>query len=96
MSLDSKSSCPQKTFTQCFWHANGELVCENTVVPMKTSGMYVQFDSFGKPNDKYAPNAYHSKTQFFETQRQPTCKVPCLKWSNTFKQSHTSPPRNGC
>ena len=90
----SAPSCPQKAFTQCFWHANGQLVCENTVVPMVTPDRYVQFDAFGQPNAKYAPNAYRSNKDFYETQRQPTCNVPCTSKCSAPKQAFVSPPRD--
>lgn len=88
------ASCPQKAFTQCFWHANGQLVCENTVVPMVTPDRYVQFDAFGQPNAKYAPNAYRSNKDFYETQRQPSCNVPCTSKCSAPKQAFVSPPRD--
>ena len=87
-------TCPQKAFTQCFWHANGQLVCENTVVPMVTPDRYVQFNAFGQPNAKYAPNAYRSNKDFYETQRQPTCNVPCTSECTASKQAYVSPPRD--
>lgn len=86
--------CAEKAFTQCFWHANGQLVCENTVVPMITPDTYVQFDAFGQPNAKYAPNAYHSNKAFYEQQRQPRCNVPCKPTCRAPAPPYVSPARD--
>ena len=94
MSAPPAANCSQKAFTQCFWHANGQLICENTVVPMTTPDRYVQFSAFGQPNAKYTPNAYRSNKDFYETQRKPVCNVPCSKEGTTPEPAYISQPRD--
>lgn len=69
------SSAPT-TFTQCFWHATGDLVCENTVVNTTTTPTS-DYQSFGTPHPTYNPNAYLQNTDWYNKKSAPCCNVPC-------------------
>lgn len=53
---------------------------------------YAEFASFGQPNANYKPNAYRQHTDWYNTQNQPCCDVPC-KSCQTSEPSFRSPPR---
>ena len=67
---------------QCFWHANGNLICHsNQNPPTSISEKQVEFDTFSSPNQNYQPNNYRQNKQYYE---QPVTKKVC--------QSSLSPP----
>ena len=86
-------SCSQKQFTQCFWHATGELVCENVVV-RNTPKSYQQFDTFSKPNANYNPNGYLKNVDWYNKRNESCCNVPCKCPCETTQPSPFSPPRD--
>ena len=71
-------SCNKKNFTQCFWQATGDLVCENTVVDTQPRS-YQEFTTFATPNANYNPNGYLKHAEWYNTHNQPCCNVPCNK-----------------
>lgn len=81
----------QKPFVQCFWHANGQLACENTVVPMTTPESYVVFNSFGQPNSKYQPDKYRENQSYYQ-KPTPCCNVPCKQACSQPTPTYISPP----
>lgn len=85
------SSAPT-TFKQCFWHATGDLVCENTVVNTTTPATS-QFQSFGAPQPTYNPNAYLQNMDWYNKQNAPCCNVPCAPCTPSPPASR-SPPRD--
>ena len=84
----------KKQFTQCFWHADGTLTCDKTVVPSVTPSSYVQFDTFSKGNQNYTPNAYRAQRSWYEKQAVPCCSVPCYNNCPEGTRSSFSPPRD--
>lgn len=87
------SSCDQKHFTQCFWQATGELVCENVVVPDKPPS-YQEFNTFSTPNSNYNPNAYLQNVDWYNKRQAPCCNVPCECPCKNAVPSPLSPPRD--
>lgn len=79
-------------FKQCFWHATGELVCENTIVstPIHSAQNYQTF-SIAQPD--YNPNAYLQNADWYNKINQPQCNVPC-KACTVHVQSNQSPPHD--
>jgi hypothetical protein len=88
-------SCPQKQFTQCFWQATGELVCEKAVVRnTPTPASYTEFNTFGTPNANYNPNGYLQNVDWYNKHNQPSCNVPCKCTGEKTRPSPFSPPRD--
>lgn len=132
---------PRNANVSCFWHANGNLVCNttgqtptpsaahptpspatnpstlnvspfaitntltnNSTTPTATftgaspQAPYAEwnnapeFTTFGEPNQNYHPNAYRQHTEWYNTQNQPCCDVPC-KSCTSSEPSFRSPPR---
>lgn len=88
------SSCPQKKFNQCFWHADGSFTCQDTVVPTTTPNNIVQFNTFTQGNENYKPTAYRNQTEWYNKRRQPCCSVPCRQGCDGSPPSAFSPPRD--
>ena len=66
-------------YTQCYWHANGNLVCNQVNVPYEQNRhqKYVEFDNFSTPNQNYNPNGYRKNLQYYESANNYKCSVPC-------------------
>ena len=79
------SSAPT-TFTQCFWHATGDLVCENVVVNTTTAPSS-DYQTFSTPQPSYNPNAYLQNTDWYNKHNNSCCNVPC-------KECVKPPPTN--
>lgn len=54
-------------YNQCFWDATGELNCKRVALEYDENlyKKYVQYSSFGKPNNNYKPNHYRKNTNFY-------------------------------
>ena len=83
-------------YTQCFWHSNGNLVCQNLQVPYNKDKykQYVEFDNFSTPNQNYKPNEYRKYIDYYEAPNNYTCNVPCnnCKKPQDDKFGWMSPP----
>ena len=68
-------------YTQCYWQANGNLVCQKLDIPYDQNRYknYVEFDDFSTPNQNYNPNGYRENLQYYEAANNYSCNVPCEK-----------------
>ena len=68
-------------YKQCYWHANGNLVCNNlkTKYQENTQQNYIEFDNFSTPNKNYDPNGYRKHLKYYESANNYSCNVPCGK-----------------
>lgn len=68
-------------YTQCYWHANGNLVCQQVSIPYEQNRYkgYVEFDNFSTPNKNYDPNGYRRNLEYYEAPNNYSCNVPCGK-----------------
>ena len=80
------------TFTQCFWHANGQIQCEKTVVstlPYQQPPA-AEYMTFAKSFPHYNPNAYLEHVDWYNSYNQSSCPVPC-KMENSTTTSAWNP-----
>lgn len=67
------------TYTQCYWHANGNLVCKKVTVPNNKNKFqeYHEFNSFSCPNKNYKPNAYRDNFDYYQSPPEKMCGADC-------------------
>ena len=83
------------TYTQCYWHANGNLVCKKVTVPYNSNQdqTNLEFKSFGCPNSNYKPNAYRQHYNYYQQAHSNTCGPSCNCEKNELQYQWISPPR---
>ena len=54
-------------YNQCYWHADGTLVCKRVEFQNNPNYYqnYVQYDNFSKTNSNYKPNEYRQNLQYY-------------------------------
>ena len=57
-----------KYYSQCFWHANGTMVCKKMPLTYDPNlyKKYVLFNNFSDPNENYQPNNYRNNKDYYE------------------------------
>jgi hypothetical protein len=83
------------SYTQCYWHANGNLICKKVNIPYNPnkSNSYTEFDSFSCPNSNYQPNAYRQNFDFYQQPAPKSCGTDCSCNPNQLPNQWFSPPR---
>ena len=83
----------ENTYTNCYWHANGELKCKKVTVPYNPnqSSNILEFDSFSVPNKNYKPNEYRKNFDYYEQPAPKICGDSCSCNNNTLENQWMSP-----
>tara|TARA_B100000674_G_scaffold66473_1_gene45934 strand:- start:94 stop:462 length:369 start_codon:yes stop_codon:yes gene_type:complete len=81
-------------FTQCYWHANGNLDCNNvsTNYDENRHNTNTVFDDFSTPNQNYRPNEYRKNKDYYEAALNYTCNTDPS--CNCSKPSRCNVPTN--
>merc|ERR1712072_1041780 len=84
------------SYTQCYWHANGELKCKRVTVPynQNQSNDNLQFNSFSEPNENYKPNEYRKNFDYYEQPPPKMCGLNCSNEENNLENQYISPSRD--
>ena len=78
-------------FTQCYWHANGQLECKKINTPNNPSKEFVEFNTFSNPNMNYKPNAYHDNYDYYQKSNNSYCLIQNSNLPG--KNNYIAPPK---
>lgn len=83
------------SYTQCYWHANGNLICKKVNVPYNPNQYqnYLEFNSFSCPNKNYQPNAYRANYDYYQQPPPNMCGANCDCNVKELDNQWFSPPR---
>ena len=84
------------TYTNCYWHANGELKCKRVTVPYnpQQSKDNLEFNSFSVPNSNYKPNEYRKNFDYYEQPPPKMCGENCSYDDSVLENQWMSPSRD--
>ena len=91
--MDNKKNI---TYTNCYWHANGEMKCKQVTVPYNPnqSQQNVEFDNFSTPNSNYKPNEYRQHFSYYEQPAPQMCGANCSCDKKEIDNQWMSPSRD--
>lgn len=83
------------SYTQCYWHANGNLTCKKVTIPYDSnkSNSNLQFNSFSCPNSNYKPNEYRNNLDYYQQPHSNMCGQNCDCTNTPLPNQWFSPPR---